>query len=244
VASTSSFEKWPGAAQGTRRQPAFQCGETPCSFSRTAGGHWCNRSTGRCEARPDERARAQVRFDVPWRERWRRASRDQVGNMTARRRRIQHGSATGGLASSRRRCPRRCRDHAVPVVCFAPVWAAVATLESPASPPERPEYFADFMTALGLRYRGRGASLGALERADHPHSWAGTMEEFVSSCFRPVPSPRTTAPEWQRRASVAWPTIRKTSRRFTASASQALRHRELSCLPAGRDSPARPWCGQ
>jgi hypothetical protein len=84
----------------------------------------------------------------------------------------------------------------VPVVCFAPVWAAARDIESPASPPERPEYFADFMTALGLRYRGRVHHWELWNEPDHPHSWAGTMEEFVRLVLAPgARALRATAPE-------------------------------------------------
>ena len=84
----------------------------------------------------------------------------------------------------------------LPVVCFAPAWAAARPSESPASPPDRPEYFADLMTALALRYRGRVHHWELWNEPDHPHSWVGTLEEFIRLVLEPgARAVRITAPE-------------------------------------------------
>lgn len=84
----------------------------------------------------------------------------------------------------------------VPEVVFAPQWAQAAGALSPAAPPARPEYFEHLMTALAVRYRGSVRHWELWNEPDHPHSWTGTLREYVELVARPgATAVRREAPE-------------------------------------------------
>jgi hypothetical protein len=83
----------------------------------------------------------------------------------------------------------------VPVVCYAPGWAIDNPASSPASPPTRPEYFADVMTALASRYKRSVLHWELWNEPDHPHSWEGSLEEYVRLVLEPgAAAVRASAP--------------------------------------------------
>jgi polysaccharide biosynthesis protein PslG len=67
----------------------------------------------------------------------------------------------------------------VPVVAYAPGWAMPPSATNEAAPPERGEYVADVMKALASRYRGTVSHWELWNEPDHPHSWSGTLEQYV-----------------------------------------------------------------
>lgn len=84
----------------------------------------------------------------------------------------------------------------LPVVVYAPRWAMDERADSPAAPPSEPEFFADLMTALTRRYRGRVTHWELWNEPDHPHSWSGTMGDYCRLVLDPGSAAvRAVAPE-------------------------------------------------
>ena len=135
------------------------------------------------------------RFDVPWREvaperpgkagyqRATAADPDWSGYRWERLDRILETLLKGAITP-------------VPVISHAPAWATEARGTSPASPPEQPEFFADLMAALAARYRGRVLHWELWNEPDHPHSWTGTLADYVDLVLEPGSvAVRSQAPE-------------------------------------------------
>ncbi len=76
----------------------------------------------------------------------------------------------------------------VPQVVFAPEWSSgvPATKHGGATaPPGAAAHVADLFTALVSRYRGRVAYWELWNEPDHPHSWSGTLRQYVDLVLRP-----------------------------------------------------------
>jgi hypothetical protein len=84
----------------------------------------------------------------------------------------------------------------LPVVLHAPGWAMGERADSPAAPPSEAQFFADLMTALTRRYRGRVMYWELWNEPDHPHSWSGTMGDYCRLVLDPGSAAvRAVAPE-------------------------------------------------
>jgi hypothetical protein len=76
----------------------------------------------------------------------------------------------------------------VPQVVFAPEWSSgvPATRHSGATaPPGAAAHVADLLTASASRYRGRVRYWELWNEPDHPHSWSGTLPQYVDLVLRP-----------------------------------------------------------
>ena len=76
----------------------------------------------------------------------------------------------------------------VPQVVFAPAWSGgvPATRHGGATaPPGSTAHVADFLTALASRYRGRIHYWELWNEPDHPHSWSGTLRQYVEVVLLP-----------------------------------------------------------
>jgi hypothetical protein len=84
----------------------------------------------------------------------------------------------------------------VPVVTYAPGWAMSSSTADEAAPPEHGAYMADVMKALALRYRRAVSHWELWNEPDHPHSWSGSLEQYVRLVLVPgAASVREAAPD-------------------------------------------------
>lgn len=75
-----------------------------------------------------------------------------------------------------------------PEVVFAPSWssgAAVTRHGGANAPPGSAAHVIDFLTALANRYRGRIHYWELWNEPDHPHSWSGTLKQYVELVLLP-----------------------------------------------------------
>jgi hypothetical protein len=75
----------------------------------------------------------------------------------------------------------------VPQVVFAPEWSTglSAARGGAAAPPGAAAHFADVMAALARRYRRQVHYWELWNEPDHPHSWSGTLAQYVNLILRP-----------------------------------------------------------
>lgn len=76
----------------------------------------------------------------------------------------------------------------LPQVVFAPGWSSgvPATRQGGATaPPGSAAHVGDFLTALASRYRGRIHFWELWNEPDHPHSWSGTLRQYVELVLLP-----------------------------------------------------------
>jgi hypothetical protein len=73
----------------------------------------------------------------------------------------------------------------LPVVSNTPDWAMGEDAFDPAAPPSRPEFFEDLARALVARYRGKVSHWELWNEPDHPHSWSGSLAEYVRLVLEP-----------------------------------------------------------
>ncbi len=84
----------------------------------------------------------------------------------------------------------------LPVITHPPAWAMDPTSSTPASPPQGSELFGDLMTALALRFRSRIRHWELWNEPDHPHSWSGSLRDYVRLVLEPGSAAiRAAAPE-------------------------------------------------
>lgn len=74
----------------------------------------------------------------------------------------------------------------VPQVVYAPEWSMGAPAAGHgAAPPGDAGHYADLMTALARRYGGRVRYWELWNEPDHPHTWSGTLADYVALVLRP-----------------------------------------------------------
>jgi hypothetical protein len=75
----------------------------------------------------------------------------------------------------------------VPQVVFAPEWSTRLAVSrgGATAPPVAGEQFSDLMRALARRYRGRVGYWELWNEPDHPHTWSGTLEQYVRLILQP-----------------------------------------------------------
>lgn len=74
----------------------------------------------------------------------------------------------------------------VPQVVYAPEWSTgLPAAGHGGAPPGDAAHFADLMTALGRRYRGRVRFWELWNEPDHAHTWSGSLAEYVALVLRP-----------------------------------------------------------
>ena len=186
-----------GPLKGLSDNPAYQWWRDAATIQPDS---WWGRATD-SESMSIEAATMQelgaelFRFDIPWRE----LAPTLPGNRGYQR----NVAADPNWSGYRWECLDRivaALEHAaitpLPVISHAPAWAMSSSAPTPASPPERAEYFADLMTALARRYRGRVKHWELWNEPDHPHSWTGTLADYVDLVLDPgAAAVRSAAPD-------------------------------------------------
>lgn len=68
----------------------------------------------------------------------------------------------------------------MPYVAYTPAWAASESPEFWNKPPRNEDWYADFMQAAVLRYRGKVHSWEIWNEPDNPEYWQGSVEQYAS----------------------------------------------------------------
>ena len=135
------------------------------------------------------------RFDIPWRE----VAPTVPGNPSYQRAFAADPGWSGYRWERLDRIVAALEQAAIaplPVISHAPAWAIDVRAPTPAGRPAQREYFADMMTALATRYRGRVQHWELWNEPDHLHSWTGTLADYVELVLEPgAAAVRSAAPE-------------------------------------------------
>jgi len=84
----------------------------------------------------------------------------------------------------------------LPVITHPPSWATGVVTATAASPPLGSDLFGDLMTALALRFRSHVRHWELWNEPDHPHSWSGSLRDYVRLILEPGSAAiRAAAPE-------------------------------------------------